>query len=87
MYGAVVEENLLESVLTTLISKDGGAATAHAFLDANSEYEPCRKLLKMWNQYVFLPHYSHMANLVSVRFRSSVIVVGAVLRSPFIMVA
>lgn len=59
MHGTAVEENLLESVLATLINKDGGVATAHDFLEANSEHELCQELLKMWNQYVFLPHYSN----------------------------
>lgn len=59
VHSTAVEEDLLESVLATLISKDGGATTAHAFLEANSEHEPCQKLLQMWNQYVFLPHCSN----------------------------
>lgn len=49
VHGTAVEENLLESVLATLINKDGGVATAHDFLEANSEHELCQELLKMWN--------------------------------------
>ncbi|KAF5444824.1 hypothetical protein F2P56_033923 [Juglans regia] len=44
----IIENNLLESVLTTLISKDD-VAPAHAFLEANSRHESCQILLKMWN--------------------------------------
>ncbi|GMY28796.1 intracellular protein transport protein USO1-like [Fagus crenata] len=45
----IIENGLLESVLTTLISKDD-LASAHAFLEANSSHESCQRLLKMWNQ-------------------------------------
>lgn len=44
----IMENNLLESVLTTLISKDD-VAPAHAFLETNSRHESCQLLLKMWN--------------------------------------
>lgn len=44
----IIENNLLESVLTTLISKDD-VAPAHAFLETNSRHESCQLLLKMWN--------------------------------------
>lgn len=44
----VVEDNLLEAVLEMLVHEDG-YASAHAFLEANSWHEECRKLLKMWN--------------------------------------
>ncbi|KAJ0024094.1 hypothetical protein Pint_08394 [Pistacia integerrima] len=42
-----VEENLLESVLATLVGKDD-LMSGHAFLEANSGHEPCQSLLKMW---------------------------------------
>ncbi|XP_062159398.1 uncharacterized protein LOC133866781 [Alnus glutinosa] len=42
------ESSLLESVLVTLIGKDD-VASAHAFLEANSRYESCQRLLKMWH--------------------------------------
>ncbi|GAV83248.1 hypothetical protein CFOL_v3_26696 [Cephalotus follicularis] len=42
------EENLLESILATLIGKEE-IASGHAFLEANSGNESCQKLLKMWN--------------------------------------
>lgn len=44
----IIENSLLESVLTTLISKDD-VSSAHAFLEANSSHESCQRLLKMWN--------------------------------------
>lgn len=43
-----VENNLLESVLATLMNKEDDAS-ALAFLEANSRHESCQKLLKMWN--------------------------------------
>ncbi|KAB1219981.1 hypothetical protein CJ030_MR3G020088 [Morella rubra] len=43
-----VENNLLESVLATLMNKEDDAS-AHAFLEANSRHESCQKLLKKWN--------------------------------------
>lgn len=46
---SVMEENLLESFLATLISNDY-APSAHAFLEANSGNESCQRLLKMWNR-------------------------------------
>ncbi|KAJ9146481.1 hypothetical protein P3X46_028740 [Hevea brasiliensis] len=42
------EQHLLESILATLVSKDE-VEFGHAFLEANSGYESCQKLLKMWN--------------------------------------
>jgi hypothetical protein len=42
------ESSLLESVLVTLIGKDD-VASAHVFLEANSRYESCQRLLKMWH--------------------------------------
>ncbi|KAK9270571.1 hypothetical protein L1049_026152 [Liquidambar formosana] len=47
--GTIMEENLLDSVLATLISKDEVAQSAHAFLEANSGHESCQRLLKIWN--------------------------------------
>ncbi|XP_040997195.1 uncharacterized protein LOC121243185 [Juglans microcarpa x Juglans regia] len=44
----VIENNLLESVLTTLIIKDD-VASVHGFLEANSRHESCQTMLKMWN--------------------------------------
>ncbi|KAF3955615.1 hypothetical protein ACB098_01G015200 [Castanea mollissima] len=44
----IIENSLLESVLTTLISKDD-VSSARAFLEANSSHESCQRLLKMWN--------------------------------------
>ncbi|KAG6626395.1 hypothetical protein I3843_15G040200 [Carya illinoinensis] len=44
----VIENNLLESVLTTLIIKDD-VASVHGFLEANSNHESCQTMLKMWN--------------------------------------
>lgn len=44
----IMENSLLESVLTTLISKDD-VSSAHTFLEANSSHESCQRLLKMWN--------------------------------------
>ncbi|KAK7275799.1 hypothetical protein RIF29_16923 [Crotalaria pallida] len=41
------EENLLDSLLETLTSKD--ESSTYAFLDAHSENESCKKLLTMWN--------------------------------------
>ncbi|KAL4649443.1 hypothetical protein ACB092_01G014100 [Castanea dentata] len=44
----IIENSLLESVLTTLISKDD-VSSARAFLEANGSHESCQRLLKMWN--------------------------------------
>lgn len=43
-----IENNLLESVLATLMNKEDDAS-AHSFLEANSRHESCQKLLRMWN--------------------------------------
>ncbi|XP_044478464.1 uncharacterized protein LOC123205548 [Mangifera indica] len=45
--GTAMEDNLLESVLATLVSKDD-VMSGHAFLEANSGHETCQTLLKMW---------------------------------------
>ncbi|XP_030445669.2 uncharacterized protein LOC115668344 [Syzygium oleosum] len=42
------EEKLVESIISTLVSKDA-VASAYSFLEANSAHESCRELLKMWN--------------------------------------
>ncbi|KAB2023707.1 hypothetical protein ERO13_D06G033800v2 [Gossypium hirsutum] len=47
--GTALEENLLESVLSTLISKDE-VMCGRAFLEANNSLEPCQKMLKLWNR-------------------------------------
>ncbi|KAK8552168.1 hypothetical protein V6N12_040778 [Hibiscus sabdariffa] len=47
--GTTVEENLLDSVLSTLICKDG-VTSGRAFLEANTSLESCQRLLKMWNR-------------------------------------
>ncbi|KAF2291594.1 hypothetical protein GH714_025971 [Hevea brasiliensis] len=47
------EQHLLESILATLVSKDE-VEFGHAFLEANSGYESCQKLLKMWNRKFYL---------------------------------
>lgn len=44
-----MEESLLESVLSPLISENE-AVSGQAFLEANSGHESCQRLLKMWNQ-------------------------------------
>lgn len=46
---APLEENLLESILSPLISKDE-AFSGHAFLEANRSNESCQSLLNMWNR-------------------------------------
>ncbi|KAE8715404.1 putative RNA-binding family protein [Hibiscus syriacus] len=46
--GTTVEENLLDSVLATLVCKDE-VASGRAFLEANTSLESCQRLLKMWN--------------------------------------
>lgn len=45
-----VENNLVESLLTSLIGKDDVASNSRAFLEANSESEVCQRLLKMRNR-------------------------------------
>ncbi|KAJ4701392.1 Centlein like [Melia azedarach] len=45
--GATTEENLLESILTTLVTQDE-IKSGHAFLEANREHESCQSLLKSW---------------------------------------
>ncbi|XVE95245.1 hypothetical protein REPUB_Repub02eG0079600 [Reevesia pubescens] len=47
--GITLEENLLESVLATLICRDEDMS-GHAFLEANNSLESCQRLLKMWNR-------------------------------------
>lgn len=44
-----MEQNLLESILATLVSKDE-VELGHAFLEANSGHESCQKLLKVRNR-------------------------------------
>ncbi|KAG6784310.1 hypothetical protein POTOM_010001 [Populus tomentosa] len=43
-----MEENSLESILATLVGKDE-VESGQAYLEANSGYESCQTLLKMWN--------------------------------------
>ncbi|GKV09401.1 hypothetical protein SLEP1_g20909 [Rubroshorea leprosula] len=43
-----LEENLLESILSTLITKDE-VVSGHAFWEANGSHESCQRLLNMWN--------------------------------------
>ncbi|XWS14957.1 hypothetical protein CRYUN_Cryun35bG0052900 [Craigia yunnanensis] len=47
--GTTLEENLLESVLATLICKDE-VMPGRAFLESNNPLESCQRLLKMWNR-------------------------------------
>ncbi|KAF7829966.1 myocardial zonula adherens protein [Senna tora] len=42
-----VEDNLLDSILATVTSKE--VASAYSFLELNSGNESCKKLLTMWN--------------------------------------
>ncbi|KAK2995337.1 hypothetical protein RJ640_006557 [Escallonia rubra] len=44
-----MEQLLLDSLMSTLVSKDEAAQTAHAFLEANSGLDVCQRMLKMWN--------------------------------------
>ena len=44
-----MEENSLESILATLVGKDE-VESGQAYLEANSSYESCQNLLKMWNR-------------------------------------
>lgn len=46
----ILEEHLLHSLVDSMFDKDGRAATAHTFLEENSEVESCRRLLKMWDR-------------------------------------
>ncbi|XP_002513982.2 myocardial zonula adherens protein [Ricinus communis] len=43
-----MEQDLLESILSTLVSEDE-IKYGHAFLEASSANESCQKLLRMWN--------------------------------------
>ncbi|XP_057973707.1 uncharacterized protein LOC131161766 [Malania oleifera] len=47
--GTSIEQPLLESVITSLVSQDEFAPNAHAFLEANCGLESCQRLLKTWN--------------------------------------
>ncbi|XVE55547.1 hypothetical protein DITRI_Ditri03aG0167700 [Diplodiscus trichospermus] len=47
--GTTLEENLLESVLATLICKDE-FMSGRAFLEENNSLESCQRLLKMWKK-------------------------------------
>ncbi|KAK8597121.1 hypothetical protein V6N12_065597 [Hibiscus sabdariffa] len=47
--GTALEENLLESVLSTLICKDE-VTCGRTFLETNNSLEACQRLLKMWNR-------------------------------------
>ncbi|XP_022736658.1 myocardial zonula adherens protein-like [Durio zibethinus] len=47
--GTTLEENLLESVLATLICKDE-VMSGRAFLEENNSLESLQRLLKMWNR-------------------------------------
>ncbi|XP_076891049.1 uncharacterized protein LOC143542284 [Bidens hawaiensis] len=42
------EHFLVDTLLSTLISKDDVASAAHSFLKANSGVEVCQKMLEMW---------------------------------------
>ncbi|KAI3670346.1 hypothetical protein L1987_87937 [Smallanthus sonchifolius] len=42
------EHFLVDTLLSTLVSTDDVASTAHSFLEANSEVEVCQKMLEMW---------------------------------------
>lgn len=44
-----MEEYSLESILATLVGKDE-VESGQAYLEANSGYESCQTLLKMWNR-------------------------------------
>ncbi|KAI3504976.1 hypothetical protein L1887_26806 [Cichorium endivia] len=45
---ASMEHFLVDTLLSTLISKDNVASTAHSFLEANSGVEVCQKMLEIW---------------------------------------
>lgn len=47
--GASLEQNLLNALIASLVSKNEVAKTASAFLEANSGVEVCHQLIKMWN--------------------------------------
>ncbi|KAE8674569.1 putative RNA-binding family protein [Hibiscus syriacus] len=47
--GTTLEENLLDSVLSTLICKDE-VTCGRTFLEANNSLEACQRLHKMWNK-------------------------------------
>ncbi|CAI9291684.1 unnamed protein product [Lactuca saligna] len=42
------EHFLIDTLLSTLITKDNIPSTAHSFLEANSGVEVCQKMLQMW---------------------------------------
>ncbi|XP_076904921.1 uncharacterized protein LOC143560521 [Bidens hawaiensis] len=44
------EHFLVDTLLSTLISKDDVASAAHSFLKANSGVEVCQKMLEMWER-------------------------------------
>lgn len=44
-----MEHFLLDSLLSTLVSKDEVASVARSFLEANSSVEVCQRMLDMWN--------------------------------------
>lgn len=46
------EHFLVDTLLSTLISKDDVASAAHSFLKANSGAEVGQKMLEMWERYV-----------------------------------
>ncbi|PSS31611.1 B-cell receptor-associated protein like [Actinidia chinensis var. chinensis] len=46
---SAMEQILLETLITTLVSKNEVAPTARAFLEANSGVEMCQRLLNTWN--------------------------------------
>ncbi|KAF9624746.1 hypothetical protein IFM89_013284 [Coptis chinensis] len=48
--GATLEEGLLDSVLASMVEKDGLVANARAFLEANKMFESYKKLLNMWDR-------------------------------------
>lgn len=47
---ASMEHFLVDTLLSTLISKDNVASTAHSFLEANSGVEVCQKMLEIWER-------------------------------------
>lgn len=49
---ASTEHYLVDTLLSTLISKDDIVSTARSFLEANSGVEVCQKMLRMWERFV-----------------------------------
>lgn len=61
--GASLQQNLLNGLLASLVTKTEVVKTARAFLEENSKVEVCRGLLKMWDS--LKPETQHVLSMTA----------------------